>query len=87
MCGDSSAVVNVEVVRFPEFELSSDPICVEDSAVVTSDFDSTDYAMANGILPSSTALWSDGGTDLGQTHSQTPKTGTLSCKPSHCCTS
>ena len=75
VCGDSSAVVNVEVVRFPEFELSSDPICVEDSAVVTSDFDSTDYAMANGILPSSTALWSDGGTDLGQNTFANPQDG------------
>ena len=75
VCGDSSAVVNVEVVRFPEFELSSDPICVEDSAVVTSDFDSTDYAMANGILPSPTALWSDDGTDLGQNTFANPQDG------------
>ena len=83
MCGDSSAVVNVNG-QISEFELSSDQF-VWKIAVVTGDFDSTDYAMANGILPP--ALWSDGGTDLGKTHSQTLKTGTLSCKPSHCCTS
>jgi len=65
VCGTSSDVLNIEAVAFPEFGLSTEPICNGEDAVVESDIDASDYSMSNGDDPVATATWSNGtGTDL-----------------------
>ena len=75
MCGDSSEVLEVEVVAFPAFALSSDPVCADDNATVLSDFVLADYAMADGTLPTPMASWSNGTTDLAQAIFASPQGG------------
>ena len=75
MCGDSSEVLEVEVVAFPAFALSSDPVCADDNATVLSDFVLADYAMADGTFPTPMASWSNGTTDLAQAIFASPQGG------------
>ena len=65
--------LEVEVVRIPDFGLSSAPVCVDTNAVVFSDFVLADYAMSNDSLPMPTAVWSNGGTDSTPTFSSAPE--------------
>lgn len=74
-CGTSTNSFDVEIVAFPSFALSTDPICTADDATVFSDIDVNDYAMSDGALPTATALWSNGGTDLAQNVFTTPTDG------------
>ena len=74
-CGTTSNSFDVEIVAFPSFALSTDPICTADDATVFSDIDVNDYAMSDGTLPTATALWSNGGTDLAQNVFTTPTDG------------
>ena len=63
-CGSTGDTLDVEVVRIPDFGLSSAAVCADTNAVVVSDFVLADYAMSNDSLPMPTAVWSDGGTSL-----------------------
>lgn len=76
-CGTVTTSLEVEVVGFPTFSLSSLPICVEEDAEVFSDFDASQYAMSEGTLPAATAIWSNGGTGLGSNTYVTPADGDL----------
>ena len=75
MCGDSSTILEVEIVAFPAFALSSDPVCANDSATVLSDFVLADYAMEDGTLPTPTASWSNDSTGLEQAIFASPQGG------------
>ena len=74
-CGTTSTALDVEIVAYPDFALSTPSICVTDNAVVDSDVALSDYAMSDGTLPSGTALWSNGDTDLNQTTYVAPSNG------------
>ena len=63
-CGATTTSLDVEVVSFPSFTLSSDPICSGENVVVFGDLDFSLFAMSEGSLPTATAVWSNGGTDL-----------------------
>ena len=74
-CGSSVDTLEVEVVRIPNFGLSSAPVCADTNAVVFSDFVLEDYAMSNDSLPMPTAVWSDGGTALDSNMFISPEGG------------
>ena len=74
-CGATSTSLDVEVVSFPSFALSSDPICSGEDAVVFGDLDLSLFAMSEGSLPTATAVWSNGGTDLVSNTYVTPLDG------------
>ena len=83
VCGTSSNVLNIEAVAFPEFSLSTEPICNGEDAVVESDIDASDYSMSNGDDQVATATWSNGtGTDLLSAVYTSPPTTTPLCKTS-----
>lgn len=76
VCGTSMNSLDIEAVVYPEFELSTDPICTGSDAVVASNIDLLDYTMSNGVPPQATATWNNGaGTDLLSATYPTPSNG------------
>ncbi len=78
-CGATTTSLDVEVVSFPSFALSSDPICSGEDAVVFGDLDLSPFAMSEGSLPTASAVWSNGGTDLDSNTTSAPSMA--SCSP------
>ena len=74
-CGTTSTALDVEIVAYPDFALSTSSVCITENAIVTSDVDIAEYALSDGTLPAGTALWSNGDTDLNQTTFVAPSNG------------
>jgi len=72
-CGLSTNSLDIEVVTYPVFALTTTPICAEEDATVLSDIDAADYAMSDGQLPVASAIWSNGETDLSSAVYSTPE--------------
>ena len=75
-CGTNTETLEIEVVAFPSFELSTDPICDGSDALVESDIVAEDYSMSNGDNPEVVATWNNGtGTEANSTTYLAPSNG------------
>jgi len=75
-CGTNTETLEIEVVAFPSFELTTDPICDGSDALVESDIVAADYSMSNGDNPEVVATWNNGtGTEANSTTYLAPSNG------------